>query len=121
MENPRFNDGPTRRAISRSVTGSYSQWIRMPELGCRAGSASSGQKRIFAIVSPPIPTPVDDKTIRRILIFDNHPASLHLVLQSGLNPDSDDPASRRERRTSITCGLILIAMLVAALLWPLCW
>jgi hypothetical protein len=93
----------------------------MPELGCRAGSASSGQKRIFAIVSPPIATPVEGKTMRRIVIFDNHPDSLRLVLQFGLDPDSDEAASRREMRTSITCGLILIAMLVAALLWPLCW
>jgi hypothetical protein len=121
MNNPRFNNGPTQRAISRSVTGSYSQWIRTPGLGYRSDSVNLGQKRIFAIVSPPIATPDDGKTMRRIVIFDNHPDSLRLVLQSGLNPDSDQAASRRERRTSITCGLILIAMLVAALLWPLCW
>src|SRR6266550_1331057 len=121
MDNPRFNDGSTRRAISGSTTGAYSQRIRMPELGCRSGSAGSGQKRIFAIVSPPIATPVEGKTMRRIVIFDNHPDSLRLVLQSGLNPDSDDPASRRERRTSIICGSILIAMILAAMLWPLLW
>jgi hypothetical protein len=59
--------------------------------------------------------------MRRIVIFDNHPDSLRLVLQSGFDPDSDDAASRRERRTAIICGLILIAMLAAAVLWPLCW
>jgi len=121
MGSSRFNDGYRRRAISRSVTGGYSQWIRTPGLGYPSDSVNLGEKRIFAIVSPPIATTVDGKTMRRIVIFDNHPDSLRLVLQSGLNPDSDDPASRRERRTSITCGLILIAMLVAALLWPLCW
>jgi hypothetical protein len=93
----------------------------MPGLSRLSGSASPGQKRIFAIVSPPIPTPVEGKTMRRIVIFDNHPDSLRLVLQSGVDPDSDDAASRRERRTSIACGLILIAMLVAALIWALCW
>ena len=93
----------------------------MPELGYLSGSASSGQKRIFAIVSPPIPTPVEGKPMRRIVIFDNHPDSLRLVLDFGVNVESDDAVSGRERRTSIICGLILIAMLVAATLWPLCW
>jgi hypothetical protein len=92
----------------------------MPDLSRLSGSARSGQKRIFAIVSPPIRTPVDGKTIRRIVIFDNHPDSLRLVLNSGVNVDSDDAVSRRERRTSIICGLILIAILLAALLWELC-
>jgi hypothetical protein len=91
----------------------------MPGLSRLSGSASSGQKRTFAIVSPPIPTSVDGKTIRRIVIFDNHPDSLRLVLDSGVNVESDDAVSRQERRTSIICGLILIAMLVAALLWAL--
>jgi hypothetical protein len=92
----------------------------MPGLSRFSGSASPGQKRIFAIVSPPIPTSVDGKTIRRIVIFDNHPDSLRMVLDSGVNVTSNDAVSRRERRTSIICGLILIAMLVAALLWALC-
>jgi len=92
----------------------------MPKLGCLSGSASLGQKRIFAIVSPAIPTPVEGKTIRRIVIFDNHPDSLRLVLGSGVNLDSNDTASRRERGTAIICGFILIAMAVAALLWLLC-
>jgi hypothetical protein len=102
------------------VTHNYPQWIRTPDLGCLRDSVSSGQKRFFAIVSPPIPTSVAGKTIRRIMIFDNHPDSLRLVLKSGLDLDSDAAASRRERRTSIICGFILIAMVVAALLWPLC-
>jgi hypothetical protein len=121
MASSRFNDGYRRRAISRFATKGYSQWIRTPELGYPSGLARSGQKRTFAIVLPPIPTRVEGKTMRRIVIFDNHPDSLRLVLQSRLDPDSDEAASRREMRTSITCGLILIAMLVAALLWPLCW
>jgi len=120
MDSARFNDGSRRRAISRCAAGRYSRWVRIPELGSLSGSASSRQKRIFAIVSPPIPTPVEGKTIRRIVIFDNHPDSLRLVLGSGVDLDSDDAASRRERWTSIICGFILIAMLVAALLWPLC-
>jgi hypothetical protein len=91
----------------------------MPELGRLSGSASSWQKRIFAIVSRPIPTDVEGKTIRRIVIFDNHPDSLRLVSESGAHLDSDDAPSRREWRIAIICGSILIAMLIGALLWPL--
>jgi hypothetical protein len=121
MASPRFNDASRRRAIPRSAQGPYSQWIRISELGYQSGSATSGQKRIFAIVSPPIPTPIEGKTIRRIVIFDNHPDSLRVVLQSGLDPDSDEAAWRRERRVSIICGSILIGILLTAMLWPLLW
>jgi hypothetical protein len=94
----------------------------MPDLGSIRDAADSPRKRIFAMVSRPIPTGVEGKTIRRVLIFDNHPDSLRLVLKPGANLDSNDEAKfRRERRTSIICGFILIAMLVAAMLWPLLW
>jgi hypothetical protein len=121
MDSSRANHGAKRRASWHAQFHNYPRWIRMPDLGCLRDSVSSGQKRIFAIVSAPIPTPVAGKTIRRIVIFDNHPDSLRLVLKSGLDLDGDAAASRRERRASIICGFILIAMVVAALLWPLCW
>jgi hypothetical protein len=61
---------------------------------------------------------MDGKTIRRILIFDNHPDTLGLIFDSGVDPDKEDAASRR---TSIICGSILIALVLAAMLWPLSW
>jgi hypothetical protein len=93
----------------------------MVELGCLRDSTSSGRKRIFAIVSRPIPTGVEGKTIRRILIFDNHPDSLRLVFETGVDLNSDDAAWRRKRRASVICGSILIIVVVAAMLWPLWW
>ena len=118
MASPRFNDGSQRGALSRSAMRSYRRWIRIPELGCLRDCISSRQKRTFAIVLRPIPTQVNGKTIRRILIFDNHPDSLRLVFESGVELDTDDAASRRERRIAIICGFILIAIVVGALLWP---
>jgi hypothetical protein len=56
-----------------------------------------------------------------MLIFDNHPDSLRLLFETGLDLESDDDAWQRERRTSIICGSVLIAMVVAAMLWPLLW
>jgi hypothetical protein len=101
--------------------GSYSQWIRVPELRSLHDSKSSDRKRIFAIVSRPIPTNVKGKTIRRIVIFDNHPDSLRLVLGSGMEFDAAEGVSQREKRKSIICGSILIAMVLGAMLWPLLW
>jgi hypothetical protein len=90
----------------------------VPELGRLRDSTRSGRKRIFAIVSRPIPTGVEGKTIRGILIFDNHPESLRLVSKTGVDVDNDEAASRQ---TSIICGSILIAMVIAAMLWPMFW
>jgi hypothetical protein len=92
----------------------------MAELGSVRDSTSSGEKRIFAIVSRPIGAEPKGKAIRRILIFDNHPDSLRFVLESGVDSHSD-AAARWERRASIICGSILIAIILAALLWPLYW
>jgi hypothetical protein len=93
----------------------------VPDLGCLDDSRSSGRKKIFAAVSRPIPTDVGGKTIRHVLIFDNHPDSLRLIFETGVDLDSDAAAWRRETRTSVICGSILIAMVVAAMLWPLLW
>jgi hypothetical protein len=92
----------------------------MAELSTVRDSTSSGKKRIFAIVSRPIAAKLKGKAIRHIVIFDNHPDSLRLVLESGVDSYSD-AAARCERRASIICGSILIAIILAALLWPLYW
>jgi hypothetical protein len=107
--------------ISRSATARHSQWFRMSGPGSISGSESSRQKRIFAIVSPPIPSQVEGKTIRRIVIFDNHPDSLRLVLGRGTDAGNDDALSRGEKRTAIICGFVLLAMVLAGVFWALCW
>jgi hypothetical protein len=120
MDNPRFNGGSKQRSMSHSVTGHYPRWVHVPNLEFLRDAAGSPRKRIFSIVSRPIPAEVEGKTLRRILIFNNHPDSLRLVLQSGADSDSGHEAELwRERRTSIFCGSILIAMVVTAMLWPL--
>jgi hypothetical protein len=93
----------------------------MAELGSIRDSTISGEKTIFAIALRPIAVEVKGKAIRQIVIFDNHPDSLRLVLQSCGDVGSDDDASRREKRTSIIFGSILIAMVIAVMLWLLVW
>jgi hypothetical protein len=122
MQIPRSNGRSSQRARSRFAIEHSPQWIQVPDLRSVRDAAGSLRKRIFAAVSRPIPTGVKGKTMRRVLIFDNHPDSLRLVLKLGANLDSDEEAKlRRDRRTSIICGSILIAMVVAAMLWPLSW
>lgn len=116
---PRSSDGSRRGAMSPRRKNSYPQWVRIPKLGHIPASTDSERKRIFAIVSRPIPTAIEGKTIRRIVIFDNHPDSFRLILQSGTGAVDDNVALRQARLTSIVSGSILIAMSLAALLWPL--
>ena len=121
MKTPRSNRRFSQHARSRLMIEQSPQWVQAPDLSSVRDAAGSSRKRIFAAVSRPIPTGVGGKTIRRVLIFDNHPDSLRLIFETGVDSDSDAAAWRRERRTSIICGSILIAMVVAAMLWPLLW
>ena len=70
-----------------------------------------GQKRIFVVASRPVTE--GDKTIRHIVIFDNHPASLRLLLSSDLIP---------RRRNEVFYAVLAIALVLAAglgMFWPL--
>lgn len=119
MDSLQFERGARRYTISGVAIENHRRWIPLAELSSVRDSTSSGKKRIFAIVSRPIAEESNGKAIRRIVIFDNHPKSLRLVLESGVNLDTDDAAARGERRASIICGSILIAIILAAMLWLL--
>ena len=70
-----------------------------------------GQKRIFVVASRPVTE--GEKTIRHIVIFDNHPASLRLLVSSDL---------KLQRRNKVFYALLAIALVLAAcvgMLWPL--
>ncbi len=70
-----------------------------------------GQKRIFAVASRPITE--SEKTIRHIVIFDNHPDSLRLLLNSDLIP---------RRRNEFFYAVLTIVLVLAAglgMFWPL--
>jgi len=74
-------------------------------------ATTRGQKRFFAVGSRLVT--VSGKTIRHIVIFDNHPASLRLLLCS-------DPMLRRRNEvfyTVLAIALVLVAGL--AMFWPL--
>src|SRR6266446_2924199 len=119
--NRRFSYNRKSATASRPRSREFPKWIRVTHISGPVldDSKGSDKKRIFAIVSRPIPTEVEGKTIRRVLIFDNHPHSLRLVSESGADLDTEEAASRWEMRTSIICGSILIATVIGAMLWPL--
>ena len=70
-----------------------------------------GQKRIFVVASRPVTE--SDKTIRHIVIFDNHPASLRLLFSSDL---------MLRRRNEVFYAVLAITLVLAAglgMFWPL--
>ena len=74
-------------------------------------TTTGGEKKIFAVLSRSVT--VRGKTIRHVLIFDDHPASLRLLLGS-------DPAPRR--RNEFLYVVLAIAIVIVASLgmfWPL--
>src|SRR5438874_13634554 len=89
MNTPRFNRDWTRTAIPRSTSRRYPKWPRVADLGGLRDSKQSGRKRIFAIVSPPIPVRSGHKTVRHVLIFDNHPRTLRLLSATLAKADVD--------------------------------
>jgi hypothetical protein len=70
-----------------------------------------GQKEIFVVASRPVTE--GEKTIRHIVIFDNHPASLRLLFSSDL---------MLRRRNEVFYAVLTIAVVLAAglgMFWPL--
>jgi hypothetical protein len=69
------------------------------------------QKKIFVVASRPVTE--RGTTVRRIVIFDNHPASLRLLLGSDHTP---------RRRTEFFYAVLAITLVLAAgigMFWPL--
>lgn len=69
-----------------------------------------GQERIFVVASRPVTG--SETTIRHIVIFDNHPASLRLLFGSDL---------MLRRRNDVFCAVLAIALVLAAglgMFWP---
>jgi hypothetical protein len=62
-----------------------------------------GQKRIFVVASRP--DTESEKTIRHIVIFDNHPASLRLLFSSDL---------MLSRRNEVFYAVLTIVLILAA-------
>ena len=70
-----------------------------------------GQKRIFVVASRPVTE--SEKTIRHIVIFDNHPASLRLLFRNDL---------MLRRRNEVFYAVLTIVLVLAAglgMFWPL--
>lgn len=66
-------------------------------------STTLGQKRIFVVASRPVTE--SEETIRHIVIFDNHPDSLRLLLNSDLIP---------RRRNEFFYAVLTIVLVLAA-------
>jgi hypothetical protein len=79
--------------------------IRLPDATIRE------QKRFFVVVSQSVT--VRGKTIRHILIVDNHPASLHLLRSLDLT------ARRRSKLVYAVLAVVLVLTTGLGMFWPL--
>ena len=74
-------------------------------------ATTGGPKKIFAVLSRSVT--VRGKTIRHVLIFDDHPASLQLLLGS-------DPAPRRRNEfLYVVLAIVLVLTTGLGMFWPL--
>jgi hypothetical protein len=70
-----------------------------------------GQKKIFAVLSRSVTA--RGNTIRHVLIFDDHPASVRLLLGS-------DPAPRRRNEfLYVVLAIVLVLATGLGMFWPL--
>jgi hypothetical protein len=68
--------------------------------------------RVFAVVSRPIRLSEGAAPIRRVLIFDDHPATIRLL-------GDVDPAQKRQNKIALVACGALIVLLMLAMFWPL--
>ena len=68
--------------------------------------------RIFAIVSRPIRLSEGAAPIRRVLVFDDHPATIRLL-------DDLDSTEKRKDRLALVAFSALMGLLMLAMFWPL--
>jgi len=66
--------------------------------------------RVFAVVSRPIRMSEGAAPIRRVLIFDDHPATIRLL-------DDVDPALKRKNKLALVeCSALIVLLILAMLL-----
>jgi hypothetical protein len=68
--------------------------------------------RIFVIVSRLVPLCENAASIRRVLVFDDHPATIRLL-------EDVDLALKRKNKLALVGCSALIVLLMLAILWPL--
>src|SRR6266496_6249065 len=122
MQTPRFNyhRSPGGSSRLRPQNRPRPRWVQLAKIDNQVGESTySGTNRIFAIATPPLPASSGGKTIRSILIFDNHPDSLRLVSRLRVRPDVDLVAARRAHPAHLMFALLLMLALSLAMFWPL--
>ena len=72
----------------------------------------TSRPRVSVIVSRPIQRREGATSIRRVLIFDDHPATIRLLA------DVDLAQKRKNKLALVKCGA-LIVLLMLAMFWPL--
>jgi hypothetical protein len=122
MKIPRFKYDRDLGATSRLRPQNYPhpRWVQLAKIDNQALGElkDSGTNGIFVIATRPLPVNSGGKTIRRILIFDNHPDSLRLV--SGYRGEDSHFHVFDSLRT-ISWGVALLWILAVGLMMAMFW
>jgi hypothetical protein len=79
-------------------------------LGARREVSGPIRPRLSVIVSPPVKSSEGANPIRRILIFDDHPATLRLL-------NDVDVAQKRKDRLALLQFATLVLLLILVMFW----
>ena len=109
---------PFEAHLVRFIDYRYPNSFGLPSANEQPGARA---RRIFVIkrAGHPTATNTDGKTIQRILIFDDHPDSLGLVLGRRANPRVDRTAPQTARWWDPILGWMLIIGAVIVMFSPL--
>jgi hypothetical protein len=94
-----------------SIFGTLEKRMMMIRTDRLPDTTMLGQKRIFVVASGPVTE--SDKTIRYIVIFDNHPASLRLLFSSNLI------LQRQNEFFYVVLTIVLVLAAGLGIFWPL--
>jgi hypothetical protein len=107
-------------------TSRHIKWMSLPKTNIQsirdlaAKAASSPESRFFALVSRPQPPRSGAISIRRVLVIDNHPATLRLLSAAPVDaPEVSVPISNKRLALYLALAALLIALAVTAMVWPL--
>jgi len=105
--------------LVRAAEDHSSNLFRFPSASKKRGVRA---KKIFVfrqISSLPSSNAARSKQIQRIVIFDDHPASLHLVFGLRANPQVDLSAWQRVSSWVIILACVLIMGALIGMFWPI--
>jgi hypothetical protein len=126
MRAPRFQSQGSPGTTHRLTMSSRRpcNWVLLPKSAAQTISnlltneQGSDRRRLFAIVGRPGPSAGSEKQTRRIVVFDNHPATLRLLAKKNRTSDLPLNLSKAGQPLYLVAAVALLLVFLAAVFWP---